>query len=180
MQLQVQQSPEGQEGSCPMKWSAGSSSPRRDTGGTHCCLWAVIHVQLCPWPANRGAQCKLPWTWLEWTGGAEHLPPALCPVAESLEQAHPCVPALPYLPEGLLLLPGHRAQPCLLPGQQLCLLPAQCWAFSWLHSAKPLRCVGREIGAGQEGMSFCRWKHRRRILPRCCVLISFFEPAERW
>lgn len=52
-----------------------------------CCLWAVIRVQLCLWPPNRRAQCKLPWTWLEWTVVAEHLPSVFCPVAECLEQA---------------------------------------------------------------------------------------------
>lgn len=129
LQLQVQQSPQGQEGILSHGMECRELLIKEGHRSCCCCwLWAVIHVQLCLWPPNRRAECKLPWTWLEWTGGAEHLPPVLCPGAECLQQAQPCAPAVPYLQWGLLL-PGTGTWPCLLPGQQLCLLSAQCWIF---------------------------------------------------
>lgn len=80
-----------------------------------------------------------------------------------------------------VVLPGHsEARPCLLPGEELTVWSLLSGGFFNGLILLNLGCVGREIGAGQEGMSFCRWKYRRRILLHCCVLISFFEPAERW
>lgn len=118
MQLQVQQSPEGQERILSHETECREFLIKEGHRSWCCCwLWAVIHVQLCWWPPNQRAQCKLPWTWLEWTVGAEHLPSVFCPAAECLKQAETlcvCPCCCHTCSEGLVLPPATTAAHCLL------------------------------------------------------------------